>query len=173
MKASLAAAVVAAGIGVVALSGCRAGAQAPVSATPAVDTKARVLASQSTACPDRSRTDAGAVAFRTEQAWQEHLAAISRSLIPPSTRAALAGWRPDFDAGESVVFVHAGELPNPGYRVAVEEPTLPMRAGALQLRLTAIAPPPGSLQAQVITPACLYLRLDRADYREVKVDLAR
>ena len=72
-----------------------------------------------------------------------------------------------------MLLAHAGHLPNPGYRVAVAEANVAIRAGVLQVRLTAIAPPDDSLQAQVMTPACLYLWLERADYREVAVDVVR
>ncbi len=167
MRTSSAIAVLAAGLGV-AVAGCRAGSQPSPSAFPVLEAKARVLASQSSACPDRARAEAGAVAFRAKDAWDDHLA----ELAPPA-RAALADWRPGFDAGESVVLARAGELPNPGYRIVVEESDLPIRAGVLGLRLTAIPPPRERLQAQVMTPACLYLWLDRADYRDVAVELAR
>ncbi len=170
MRMSLAVTVLAAGLAT-AVAGCRAGPQAPGQAPgpdmPGADA-AQVLASRSPACPDRSQAEAGATVFRQTGDWSAHLAAL-----PQAARGLLEDLRPDFPAGESVVLARAGELPNPGYRVAVAETRLPVRAGVLQLRLTAVAPPQGSLQAQVMTPACLYLRLDRADFSDVAVDVLR
>jgi hypothetical protein len=165
MRASLAVAVLAAALAA-AVAGCRAGPQ-PGQASPLADT-ARVLASRAAACPSRSQPDPGATAFREAGAWSDHLGSL-----PPPVRAPLEDWWPDFRAGESVVLARAGELPNPGYRVTMPEQTLPIRAGVLQIQLAALPPPQGSMQAQVMTPACLYLRLDRADFSHVAVEVIR
>lgn len=167
MRASLAVAVLAAGFAA-AVAGCRAGPQAPGERFPVAGAKARVLDSQSAACPNRSQVEPGAVAFRGTGPWDDHLATLPRLV-----RESLTDWRPGFQGGESVVLAHAGELPNPGYRVMVAEQTLPIRGGVLQLRLTVVPPPQGSPQAQVMTPACLYLRLDRADFSDVAVEVVR
>ncbi len=163
MRASLAVTVLAAGLAA-AVAGCRAGLQ-PGQGSPPADA-ARVLASRAAACPSRSPPDPDATAFREAGAWGDHLGSL-----PPPARAPLEDWRPDFRAGESVVLARAGELPNPGYRVTMAEQTLPIRAGVLQIRLTAVPPPQESMQAQVMTPACLYLRLDRATFSDVAVEV--
>lgn len=175
MKTPLAVALIAAGL---TAAGCQANAPAPPGQPfPVVEAKARVLASRPAACPDRSRREPSqregsqseprATVFRDAAAWADHLAALA-----PAGGAALADWRPDFAAGESVVLAEAGHLPNPGYRVTVPDASLAIRDGVLQVRLTAVAPPPDRVQAQVLTPACAYLRLDRADYREVALEVS-
>ena len=108
------------------------------------------------------------IAFLDGTGWQAHLAGLDNEL-----RSRLWSWRVDFADGQSVALVSAGPQPNPGYRVTVEEGSLPVRDQVLQARLTVTPPPAESIQAQVISFPCLYIRLDGASYREVAVQAPR
>ena len=117
---------------------------------------------------------------KTARAWLKALpvAAPLQSLQLRALPAAGANvdwrdWLAPLAAGESAVLVDAGPLPNPGYRVAADQEALPVHSGVLQVRVRAVPPPAGSIQAQVLTNACLYLRLGRADYREATVEVVR
>lgn len=135
-----------------------------------------VLATRPLRCPDQGpqvpqgpqEHGASAETFLDPGRWQAHLAGIDA----PS-RAALASWPVDFAAGESVVLVRAGAVPNPGYRVAIARHSLPVRDGTLQVDLLLEPPPRHLLQAQVIVFPCTYLRLDQAGYRQVTVVVER
>ena len=90
-----------------------------------------------------------------------------------STKIFIIKFPVDFAAGESVVLVRAGAVPNPGYRVAIAHHSLPLRDGTLRVDLVLEPPPRHLLQAQVIVFPCTYLRLEQAGYRQVTVVVER
>lgn len=142
------------------LSGCQA-----VQTRQSVD----VVAAQPARCEDpRTQAAASGVAFLADADWQAHLASVDGDL-----RARLWSWRVDFTAGQSVALVSAGPQPNPGYRVTVAERSLPVRDHVLLVKAVVEAPPGHLIQAQVISFACVYLKLDGATYREVAVQVER
>ncbi|MEO6270117.1 MAG: protease complex subunit PrcB family protein [Lautropia sp.] len=128
-----------------------------------------VLARQSAVCPDPARPGGAQVStFVGAAGWQAHLASLNSDL-----RSGLWSWRVDFSAGQSVALVSGGSQPNPGYRVTVSQDSLSVRDGVLQVKAQLVAPPKGTIQAQVISFPCVYLHLDAAGYRESAVQLVQ
>ncbi len=128
-----------------------------------------VLARQSAVCPDPARPGGAQVStFAGAAGWQAHLASLNSDL-----RSGLWSWRVDFSSGQSVALVSGGPQPNPGYRVTVSEDSLPVLDGVLQVKAQVVAPPTGTIQAQVISFPCVYLHLGAAGYRASAVQLVQ
>lgn len=132
------------------------------------DAAAVVVATHPARCADTGATAPAAEAFLGAADWQAHLGGVDAAL-----RAALSGWQVDPAAGRSVALVRAGPQPNPGYRIQVEQKSLPVQAGTLRLRAVVQAPPRQRLQAQVIAYPCVYVQLEGASYRRVTLDVER
>jgi hypothetical protein len=132
------------------------------------DAEAVVVAAHAARCADTGASAPAADPFLSAADWQSHLGSID-----PALRAALSGWQVDPGAGKSVTLVRAGPQPNPGYRILVEQKSLPVQAGTLRLRAVVQAPPGQRMQAQVIAYPCLYLQLEGASYRRVTLEVER
>ncbi len=66
-----------------------------------------------------------------------------------------------------LVLVAMGTRPTAGYALAA--PVARLREGVLELEVAWTEPPPGRIQAQVITSPCLVLRLPAVDFHTLRV----
>lgn len=110
---------------------------------------------------------AGGQRFAQSLGSREALATVvdGAGLAQPA-RETLLGWRVDFRAGESVVLVHAGMQPNPGWTLGV--PQDPVRQGERLVLSARLDPPPrGAMVVQMIAHPCLFLHLAGPGYRQV------
>jgi hypothetical protein len=55
--------------------------------------------------------------------------------------------------------------------VTVSQDSLPVRDGVLEVKAEVVAPPKGTIQAQVISFPCVYLHLGAAGYRASAVQV--
>lgn len=90
-------------------------------------------------------------------------------------RAEVARLTVAWTRGERLLLVYGGAMPNPGHRLAVDS-IARTPGGALQVRGHRVAPPPGTLQPQVLAHPCQVIQLadpDAARQGAIEFSLAR
>ena len=77
---------------------------------------------------------------------------------------------PNVDFSDAVLLiVYAGVKPTTGYRVFADEEKIKIKDGILEIVIDIQTPPPGRMQAQMLTAPCLILRIPSKGYQKINI----